>query len=150
MATPTPPAAPTAVWTRHGQRWTLDVVGLGLACCAVELLAASFDPPTPPPSAPLPRASVLVVAGTVTHGLAPGVVAAHAALAGDVPVAVLAFGVCAISGGPYWDSHVVVPGTHRLLPVDVVVPGCPPRPEALHDGLRRVEDALDVRLGGAR
>ncbi len=76
----------------------------------------------------------VVVSGTVTDRLAPAVAAlvdACTTLAGHPP-AVVALGVCASSGGPYWDSYAVTKGVDALVPVDVYVPGCPPPPEALH------------------
>jgi NADH-quinone oxidoreductase subunit B len=103
------------------------------------LTGAGTGPLTGPEPAPEPAGPplhVLVVAGTVTARLAPAVQAAHAAL--PEPRAVLAFGACAATGGPYWDSYSVLPGTHRLVPVDVWVPGCPPRPGDLLAGLEEV------------
>lgn len=126
---------------------------LGLACCGVEVrqarraadlldsVAGVGDGPGGPagPGAPddgLPELHVLVVAGTVTTRLAPALLAAHAAL--PEPRAVLAFGACAATGGPYWDSYSVLPGAHEVVPVDVWVPGCPPRPADLVAGLEEV------------
>jgi len=116
-------------------------VEVGLACCAVEVLAAratglvdAYDP------ARGPRAHVLVVAGTVTTAQASSVRALYDAL--PEPRRVLSFGACATSGGPYWDSYAVVAGVDTVIPVDAYVPGCPPRPEALLDGLRVLERTL--------
>lgn len=77
--------------------------------------------------------NVFVVAGTVTDKLAPLVLAAYQ----QVPERkfVLSFGACSNSGGPYWDSYCVTKGVDQLIPVDVYVPGCPPRPETLLAGL---------------
>jgi NADH-quinone oxidoreductase subunit B len=86
---------------------------------------------------------VLVVAGTVTDKLAPLVREAHRVL--PEPRLVLSFGACSNSGGPYWDSYCVTKGVDQLVPVDVYVPGCPPRPEALLHALR-----LLLESGGAR
>jgi len=82
--------------------------------------------------------NVLVVAGTVTDKLAPLVLAAYRDL--PEPRRVLSFGACSNSGGPYWDSYCVTKGVDQLIPVDVYVPGCPPRPEALMHGLRLLRD----------
>ena len=82
---------------------------------------------------------VLLVSGTVTDVLAPAVQALWATLPG--PAYVLSFGACSNSGGPYWDSYSVTKGVDQLIPVDVYVPGCPPRPEALLDGLRVLLEA---------
>lgn len=86
-----------------------------------------------PLDAPVPQLHVLVVSGTVTDVLAPAVLQAYRAL--PEPRGVLSFGACTISGGPYWDSYCVTKGIDQLVPVDVYVPGCPPRPEALMAGL---------------
>ncbi len=138
-------------WTLvDGQRVALTVVELGLACCGVEVRAArraadvlapvggagSDESPGEAARAGPADVHVLIVAGTVTSRLAPVLAAAHAAM--PEPRAVLAFGACAATGGPYWDSYSVVPGAHEVVPVDVWVPGCPPRPQDLVDGLREV------------
>ena len=77
---------------------------------------------------------ILVIAGTITQPLAPLVKAAYDQLA--EPRVVVAFGVCAISGGPYWDSYSVINGAEQIVPVDIHVPGCPPTP---HDLARAIE-----------
>lgn len=138
-------------WARvGGRRVALHVIELGLACCGIEVREArrAIDALTPvldpggaatddDSSHPAPAdLHVLVVAGTVTSRLAPDLVAAHAEL--PQPRAVLAFGACAATGGPYWDSYSVLPGAHEVVPVDVWVPGCPPRPGDLIAGLEEV------------
>lgn len=136
-----------------GRRVSLHVVELGLACCGLEVRqarraadlldaavgAGDVAGGSGGRGAPDDGSSdlhVLVVAGTVTTRLAPALVAAHAAL--PEPRAVLAFGACAATGGPYWDSYSVLPGAHEVVPVDVWVPGCPPRPADLVAGLEEV------------
>ena len=122
---------------------SLHVVELGLACCGIEVREArraaealgELGDPAPNGSAPADL-NVLVVAGTVTTRLAPGLVEAYAQL--PEPRAVLAFGACAATGGPYGDSYSVLPGAHEVVPVDAWVPGCPPRPEDLVAGLAGV------------
>jgi NADH-quinone oxidoreductase subunit B len=111
--------------------WTLDV---GLACCAVEVVAASLRAAAVETEH---RPDVLVVAGTLTDKMAPGLKRLYDSL--PDPKYVVSFGACSNSGGPYWDSYSVTKGVDQLIPVDVYVPGCPPRPEALLDGLRRLE-----------
>ncbi len=132
-----------------GRRFSLWVFDVGLACCAVEFLAAALGGDDDvarlgalPVAADPAAAQVLVVSGTVTTKLAPSVRALYDRM--PEPRHVLSFGACANSGGPYWDSYAVVNGVHELLPVDVWVPGCPPRPEALLAALRE----LDARLRG--
>ena len=132
-----------------GTRWRVH--DLGLACCALEYAAATLRPHLPAELdllAPGPEeADVLVVSGTVTDALAPAVLAIWNRL--PEPRHVLSFGSCANSGGPYWDSYCVTKGVDQLLPVDVYVPGCPPRPEALIAGLlqlhRMVADEATAR-----
>jgi NADH-quinone oxidoreductase subunit B len=139
---------------------SLRVFDAGLACCAVEVSAAlrrcaellpggapgrgdgaaaddgaGLDGSGLDGSGPV---NVLVVAGTVTDKLAPLVLAAYRDL--PEPRRVLSFGACSNSGGPYWDSYCVTKGADQIIPVDVYVPGCPPRPEALLAGLRLLRD----------
>ncbi len=132
--------------------FVLSVFDLGLACCAVEFVAASMTFPElaqtrPGPAVPgaPPPVHVMVVSGTVTDKMAPAVLRHYEQL--PEPRYVVSFGSCANSGGPYWDSYCVTKGVDRLVPVDVYVPGCPPRPEALMQGLRLLQDTLD---GAAR
>ncbi|MBA2738259.1 MAG: NADH-quinone oxidoreductase subunit NuoB [Nocardioidaceae bacterium] len=131
-----------------GTRWRVH--DLALACCALEYAAASvrlqsaragaddsdvarhFDLLPAGPE----QADVLVVSGTVTDAMAPAVLAVWDRL--GRPRYVLSFGSCANSGGPYWDSYCVTKGVDQLVPVDVYVPGCPPRPEALLAGLAQL------------
>ncbi len=125
-----------------GTRWRVH--DLGLACCALEYAAATLRPRVDDDldllAAGPEVADVLVVSGTVTDALAPLVLAAWERM--PEPRHVLSFGSCANSGGPYWDSYCVTKGVDQLLPVDVYVPGCPPRPEALLDGLARLRRAV--------
>ena len=129
-----------------GRPVALHVAELGLACCGIEVREArrlaeaagavsdpSREDRAQPADEPL---HVLVVAGTVTVALAPVLRAAFEAL--PAPRAVLAFGACAATGGPYWDSYAVLPGAHEVVPVDAWVAGCPPRPADLVAGLAEV------------
>ena len=119
------------------------VLPLGLACCALEVESAVRLGLLVPEAGETDSAdrTVLVVSGTVTEPLVP-VVEAAVAEAG-ASASVLAFGVCASTGGPYWDAPSVVNGVDRFLLVDHYVPGCSPRPEALVDALT----AAGARVG---
>lgn len=155
-----PPPQPVPAAFSWGPFAVVNLVNLGLACCAVEFGAAF--PPTPSPvcggrsgktlllppqtGEPGDGPHVLVVSGTVTTAMADDLLRAYEAL--PEPRYVLSFGACSNSGGPYWDSYAVVQGVDRLFPVDVYVPGCPPRPQALLDGLALLRDRLAAE--GAR
>lgn len=132
-------------WTDWYGDQSLIVVDVGLACCALEFeVAAAGSVIGTPPLAPGGQV-VVVVSGTVTDRLAPGVAAivdAAAAYGGQRP-RVVSFGACASSGGPYWDSYAVTKGVGQLVEVDVFVPGCPPPPEAL----RAVLDEIAAGVG---
>lgn len=127
--------------TVDGQPFRLSLVEAGLACCAVEVAAALSRSTS---VVDLPALEVLLVSGTVTDVLAPAVRAMWEALRETGTTYVLSFGACANSGGPYWDSYAVTNGIDQLIPVDVYVPGCPPRPEALLEGLRRLRELTEL------
>src|SRR5205809_1944523 len=118
--------------SRRNSIWPLQ---FGLACCAIEMIATSmarydlarFGAEVFRPS---PRqADLMIVAGTVTKKMAPQVVRLFNQM--PEPKYVIAMGACAISGGPFKQGYNVLKGIDRYLPVDVHIPGCPPRPEAL-------------------
>ena len=129
--------APTQIVLDWGPRFRLTLFDLGLACCAVEFVAASLTPEAflklGATTGGLEEANVLIVSGTLTDVTAGSVVELYEQLAD--PKKVISFGACANCGGPYWDSYAVTKGVDQLLPVDVYVPGCPPRPEALLQAL---------------
>ncbi|MCX8527041.1 MAG: hypothetical protein ORN20_02770 [Candidatus Nanopelagicales bacterium] len=115
---------------RLSSRPEVEVAHVALACCSLEVdsaVAGGLLRPVEPWDVP-PGHVVLLVSGTVTDALAPAVVNASKDLKAT---AVIAYGVCASTGGPYWDSPTVTKGIDQLLPVARYVPGCPPRPEAL-------------------
>lgn len=126
----------TRVYDWYGDGRLL-VADLGLACCTLEFEAAAADrrevAPADAPGATL----AVVVSGTVPDALVPVVRQAIDALgdrAGRRPQ-VVAYGACADSGGPYWDSYAVADGLAQFVPVTAVVPGCPPPPGSLDDVL---------------
>jgi NADH-quinone oxidoreductase subunit B len=137
-------STPQPVELAHVAGPRLALFDLGLACCAVEFVAATLDPAAlaalDAAEGPLAGAHVLVVSGTVTDVGAHAVLEAYDAM--PEPRYVLSFGACANTGGPYWDSYSVTKGVDQLVPVDVWVPGCPPRPEALLQGLQALREQL--------
>ena len=112
------------------------VVQAGLACCAVEATAVDLVERSQALADIDSRhlGHILVVAGTVTAALGSTLQRAYQNL--PEPRVVVAFGACAISGGPYWDSYSVLGGASHLIPVDIHVPGCPPSPVDLARALQ--------------
>lgn len=120
----------------------------GLACCAIEMMAvgmARFDVARYGAEVfrPSPRQSdLLIVAGTVNKKMAEAVVTLYEQM--PAPKWVIAMGNCAISGGPFKlkENYNVVEGVDKLIPVDVYVPGCPPRPEGLIEGILKLQEKI--------
>ena len=131
-------------WARASSIWPLT---FGLACCAIEMMAVGADKfdldrfgagafrPTPR------QADLMIVAGTVTYKMAPRVRRLYEQM--PDPKFVMAMGACTIGGGPFCKfGYHVVKGIDRFVPVDIYVPGCPPRPEALIDALLKLQERL--------
>jgi NADH-quinone oxidoreductase subunit B len=130
---------------RANSLWPLT---FGLACCAIEMMAAGaarfdLDRFGMGVFRPSPRQSdVMIVAGTISKKMASTVVTLYEQM--PAPKWVIAMGNCAISGGPfaYPGQYAIVNGADKILPVDLYIPGCPPRPEALIQGLLQLQDQL--------
>jgi NADH-quinone oxidoreductase subunit B len=120
---------------------SVKFIQAGLACCGVEAAAVDLvNDAGAIISSEDQSANILVVAGTVTKSLAPEVLKAYENLI--EPKVVVAFGVCAITGGPYWDSYSVLPGANQLIQVDINVPGCPPSPDDLAAALKKASEMV--------
>lgn len=130
-------------WGRSHSVWPLQ---FGLACCAIEMIAASmarFDIARFGSEVfrPSPRqADLLIVSGTVTKKMAPQVIRLWNQM--PEPKYCIAMGACAISGGPFRQGYNVLKGVDRFIPVDVYIPGCPPKPEALLNGLITLQEKI--------
>jgi len=133
-------------WGRRSSLWPLN---FGLACCAIEMIAttmarydlARFGAEVFRPS---PRqADLMIVSGTITKKMAPQIVRLYNQM--PEPKYVISMGACAISGGPFKQGYNVLKGIDRYIPVDIYIPGCPPRPEALLEGFIELQKKIEVQ-----
>ena len=131
-------------WSRKSSIWPM---GFGIACCAIEMMATGasrydLDRFGASVFRASPRQSdLMIVAGTVTIKMASRVKRLYDQM--PDPKYVLSMGSCATSGGPYWEhGYHVLKGVDRVVPVDIYVPGCPPRPEAVLEGLLKLQEKI--------
>ncbi len=127
---------------RKSSLWPLQ---FGLACCAIEMISTYMSHhdldrfgvvPWPSPR----QSDVMIVAGTVVKKMSEPIKLLYEQM--PSPKWVIAMGSCASAGGPYQKSYSVVMGVDQIIPVDIYIPGCPPRPEALMDGLIKLQEKI--------
>ena len=130
-------------WSQRHSLWPLS---FGLACCAIEMMATyashhDLDRLGVMPRATPRQADLMIVSGTVTFKMAERIKRLYDQM--PTPKYVISMGSCANCGGPYWmHGYHVVKGVDRIIPVDIYVPGCPPRPEALVGGILELQKKM--------
>lgn len=129
-------------WARKSSLWVLTY---GIACCAIELIATGTARYDMERFGMIARASprqsdLMIVAGPVVKKMVPVIKTLYDQM--PEPKYVIAMGVCAVSGGAFRDSYNVVRGADKIIPIDIYVPGCHPRPEALLYGISKLQEKI--------